>query len=66
MIDVQTRNWVRELARDSVTSGRLTAWERTFMADMAARLIEWELDAVISDKQQEALLRIEEKIYAAG
>jgi hypothetical protein len=65
-VDANTLAWLREVLADALKSPRLTEWETQFCADMAARAVEQGLALRVSEKQQEALLRIERKIYAAG
>jgi hypothetical protein len=66
LIDTATLVWVQELCADALKSARPTDWERNFCADIAARAIQFRTRLRISEKQQAMLLRIEEKIHAAG
>lgn len=64
--DAKTLAWLRELLADAANSPRPSAWERSFLADIAARLAEWGASLSISERQMQAQRRIEAKIYAAG
>lgn len=52
----------QEVLTDAVDSPRLNPWERNFVESMIGR----REDYVLSEKQEQTMQQIEEKIYAAG
>lgn len=58
--------WLTELLNDAPESGRLTPWERDFIASIATRFSVLGVGITLSDRQAEILTRIEGKIHAIG
>jgi hypothetical protein len=57
--------WVREILTDALARpSRLTAWERTFLADTQSRLSQRGDRFTLTDGQEVSLKQIEGKIYA--
>lgn len=52
-----------ELLKDAEICARLTQWEEEFLADIRERVMTYEEDTRISDKQWQVLRRIEGKVY---
>jgi hypothetical protein len=58
--------WLDELCGDAERSGRLSAWERSFLADMQRIRREYRGRLALTEGQMGKLRQIEEKIHAAG
>ena len=63
-IDEEYLKWLRELLRDAESCHRLTQWEEDFLEDSRSRVEQYGLATNLSDRQEEVLRRIEEKVYA--
>jgi hypothetical protein len=55
---------LNELLGDAVTCPRLSDWEEGFLANIRIQLARQGSALLLSDKQREALKRIEAKVYA--
>ena len=57
---------LKALFEDAFKSARLSDWERDFLLDLKKRFEKYADRTSVSDKQWDAVGRIEGKIYAAG
>ena len=64
MIDDRTRAWLAELLDDADDHHRMNDWEDRFLEDMRVRLQREGALMTLSDKQLDALKRIEAKVHA--
>lgn len=55
---------LKELLKDAEACARLSQWEEEFLDSMRAKVLVFGDTVRISDKQQEVLNRIEQKVYA--
>ena len=62
MIDIAR---VREVLSDAESCTRLSGWEEEFCDSMRAKVLTYGDRMTLSDAQEAALLRIEEKVYAS-
>ena len=53
-----------ELLRDADACLRLSAWEEDFLCSIHEKMDTYGERAILSDKQEEVLERIEKKVYA--
>ena len=58
--------WLDELVADAAKCGRLTEWERNFLASVAQRRRHFSGRLQLWPDQMRKLREIEEKIHAAG
>ena len=52
------------LLRDADACSRLSAWEEDFLSSIHEKLDTYGKRAILSDRQEEVLERIEKKVYA--
>jgi hypothetical protein len=55
---------LKELLKDAEACARLSQWEEEFLDSMREKALLYGDTVRISDKQQEVLNRIEQKVYA--
>ena len=55
---------IKEILSDAESCARLTEWEESFCDSMRTKALSFGDRMKLSDKQDAALLRIEEKVYS--
>ena len=64
MIDEERLVRLKELLSDAEACARLTQWENDFCDSMREKVLTYGLRLNLSDKQEDVLSRIENKVYA--
>ncbi len=57
---------LQELLDDAVRCQRLSNWDEGFLADMRGRVGRHGREIKLSERQEQALSRIRDKVYAVG
>jgi hypothetical protein len=63
VVDKERLEQLKEMLSDAEACARLTDWEKEFLDGMREKVLTYGLHMNLSDKQEDVLSRIEEKVY---